>query len=408
MTQPTQTDPPWGMRRRFLSVLNGESPSRLPFITRLETWYTSHSRSDTLPERFAGMTLDQVHREIGVGRLRFMVPYALRLCNVEVISHFEGHEFYHEWSPEIENLPGMWDFISNRKAGTTITELKTPVGSLHLRHAMLAEGIFNATEPYLQEHLIKSEADLGPVEYIIEHCEFVPRFSAIAAAQEEIGDHGVVVPLLHRIPFQQLLLEYFGEMNLFYMLHDHPEWIERLHSLLDAQMEWIIARLADFDWPYVEFPDNLHGMMTNPRLFRHYCLPAFQKYTNLLHAQGKKVGSHTDGDIKPLLGMLKESGIDVCESISPYPLTGCTIDEIWRAWQTGGESDRKGPLIWGAIPSPVLEETTTEAEFNRYIEHLFELVGGDPIILGVADLFLRHNSIERVATISERVEAGRA
>jgi len=35
------------------------------------------------------------------------------------------------------------------------------------------------------------------------------------------------------------------------------------------------------------------------------------------------VGSHTDRNLKPLLRLLTESGLDVCESFSPYPLTEC-------------------------------------------------------------------------------------
>ena len=133
----------------------------------------------------------------------------------------------------------------------------------------------------------------------------------------------VVVPLLHRIPFQQVLLEYLGETSLFYALHDAPAQVDRLAvvaglgSLID-----ILPRLADLPMPYVEFPDNLHGLMTNPRLFRTHALPAYQRYTAVLHAQGKRVGSHTDGDVKPLLALLAESGLDVCEFFSPHAADG--------------------------------------------------------------------------------------
>ena len=33
------------MRERVLMVLRGETPRHLPFVTRLETWYTAHQRS---------------------------------------------------------------------------------------------------------------------------------------------------------------------------------------------------------------------------------------------------------------------------------------------------------------------------------------------------------------------------
>ncbi|NTV37799.1 MAG: hypothetical protein HGA82_01165 [Anaerolineales bacterium] len=378
--------------------MRGTTPDHHPFVTRLETWYKSHLRSGTLPERFAGMSLNQVNRAVGVGQLKFMVPYALRLRGVEVSSTFEGDEFYREFEPLFENFPGMWDIISNQKAGITRTELKTPVGSLYLQHEMLQEGIFTATEPYLREHLIKGDDDYRVVEYILERAEFVPLFNKIVAEQARLGDIAFVVPLPHRIPFQQVLLEYLGEAPLFYALYDNPRQVERLLDLLDEQLTGILKNLASLQVPYVEFPDNLHGMMTNPKLFQRYCLPHLQHYTGLLHAQGKKAGSHTDGDVKPLLKLLAGSGLDVCESVSPTPLTPATIEEIWDAWQGG-------PVIWGAIPTPILEERTPEAEFRVYIERLLDLVGQGPIILGLVDLFMRHNSIERVKYIAARIRA---
>jgi hypothetical protein len=385
------------MNERIIAVMQGLKPDRHPFVTRLETWYKSHLRSGTLPERYVGMSLNQVHRAVGVGQLKFMVPYALRLRGVEVSSTFQGEVFYREFEPLFENFPGMWDIISNQKAGVTYTELKTPVGSLRLQHEILPEGIFTATEPYLKEHLIKGGDDYQVVEYILERAEFVPLFDKIASEQAALGDMAFVVPLLHRIPFQQVLLEYIGELDLFYALYDNPVQVQRLLELLDQQMLEILDKLAEFPWVYVEFPDNLHSLMTNPKLFARYCLPAFQRYTQILHGQGKVVGSHTDGEVKPLLGLLKESGLDVCESFSPQPLTDCTLEEAWNAWQGR-------PLIWGGIPSPLLEETVSEQDYRDYVQKLLSTVGNEPVIFGVVDLFMRHNSIDRVEYFAWKLE----
>ena len=388
----------WSQYERVVAVLQGRKPDRHPFVTRLETWYKSHQRSKTLPERFEGQTLNQVHRTVGVGQLKFMVPYGLKLRGVEVSASFAGETYYREWEPVFENFPGMWDIISTERAGETVTTLKTSHGTLHLRHEILPEGIYTGTDPYLKEHLIKDEGDYRIVERILEHIEFVPLYDKVIAMQEILGDIAFVVPLLHRIPFQQVLLEYLGEIDLFYALHDNPHLVTRLLELLDQQMVDILHRLADFNWHYVEFPDNLHSMMTNPKLFSDYCLTAYQRYTNILHQQGKKVGSHLDGDLQPLLGMIKESGLDVCESFSPKPLTNCTFEEAWKAWQDG-------PLIWGGIPSPILEQSLSEEDFRRYIHDMLETVGDNPIIFGVVDLFMRHNSIDRVQYIAGQLES---
>jgi hypothetical protein len=308
-----------------------------------------------------------------------------------------GQEIYHAYEPEIESFPGMWDYVANDRPGITVSELVTPVGKLHLQHLLVQENVITGTEPYLKEHLIKEEADYRTVEYILERAELVGHFDELVAEQNRLGLDAFVVPLVHRIPFQQVLLEYLGEAPLFYAMHDNPRAVERLLELLDEQMTVILKQLETLQAPYVEFPDNLHGMMTNPRLFQRYCLPHLQRYTGLLHAQGKKAGSHTDGDVKPLLKLLALSGLDVCESVSPAPLTPATIEEIWDAWQAG-------PVIWGAIPTPILEERTPEDEFRAYIERLLHLVGRGPIILGLVDLFMRHNSIERVKYIAARLQ----
>ncbi|MGZ6347688.1 MAG: hypothetical protein ACXWNC_09015 [Anaerolineales bacterium] len=57
------------MRERALMVLQGGVPQHLPFITRLETWYTAHQRTHSIPEKFQAMSLNEVHRTVGVGRL---------------------------------------------------------------------------------------------------------------------------------------------------------------------------------------------------------------------------------------------------------------------------------------------------------------------------------------------------
>ncbi len=326
-----------------------------------------------------------------------MAPYALRLRGVEVRATRDGQEIFHEYEPEIENFPGMWDYVANDQPGITLSELITPVGKLRLQHLLVHENVITGTEPYLKEHLIKDEADYRTVEYILEHAEFIGRFEQVVVEQKRLGPDAFVVPLVHRIPFQQILLEYLGEAQLFFALHDNSHTVERLLDLLDEQQIAILRQLETLQAPYIEFPDNLHGMMTNPRLFQRYCLPHLQHYTGLLHAQGKKAGSHTDGDVGPLLKLLTDSGLDVCELVSPAPLTPVTIEEIWDAWQVG-------PVIWGAIPTPILEERTPEDEFQAYLERLLQLVGQGPIILGLVDLFMRHNSIERVKYIAARLQ----
>jgi hypothetical protein len=341
------------VRDRVTAVLQGQTPDRLPFIDRMELWYSSKSNNDALPDRFKGMSLNDVHRAVGMGRQKFSTPYAFKLHGVDVVATFENEIINRQSEPVWPYFPAAWapEDVPRDKAGTTLIEFFTPVGKLNMKFVCSESMVdMGGAEPLLTAHLVKSEDDFRTVEYIIERAEFVPLFENIFEDEKLLGDNGFAVPFLHRIPFQQLLLEYLGEMQLFTAIYDNPELIDRL-----------------------------------------------QKYTERLHGQGKKVGCHTDGNIKSLLNLLTESGLDVCESFSPSPLTECTFEEAWETW-------RNGPIIWGGIPSPILEKRTKEDDFKAYIHHLLRTIGDQPIILGVGDMVLGNNLIERVEYIAEQVE----
>jgi hypothetical protein len=379
------------------AVLDGRVPDRLPFVTRLNLWHTGVMRSGTLPERFDGLSIPQIHRALGVGEQKYVPAYGLRLRGVTVTARFREEIIYRQADPLLTSFPDLSELAVEDQTGTTEIELATPAGRLHVSWEALPEIVATGTRSYKREHLIKSEEDYRAAEYILERAEIVPRIAEWRQEQAAMEGYGLAVAMLGRIPFQQVMLEYLGEVPLFYALHDEPASVQRLLDLLDRRVVEILRSLHDLGAPYLEFGDNLQGTMTNPRLFSRYCLPAYQRYADLVHGMGSKLGSHTDGNLKPLLSLLPETGLDVCESFSPAPLTELTLEQAWDAWH--GK-----PLIWGGIPSPILEPSTPEEEFRAYVERLLDLVGNGPAILGVADMILCNNSIDRVAYIAERVE----
>lgn len=383
---------------RVVSILHRERPDRLPFVGRLDVWHACHRRSGSLPPQFGDAPVEDIHRAIGMGRQCFVTPFTWRLRGVEMVIEFNGQVVVQEHDPVIDLFCGSHSHVRNDLAGETVTRFKTPRGALQMRHEQAQMSVDTGTEPYLKEHLIKEPSDFDAVAYLWERAEYVPLYGDYVTAQDSLEDIGFAVPLVPRVPFQQVLLEYLGEVPLFYALQDSPKDVARLMQLLDEQLVTMLNHMVDLPAPYVEFPDNLHGLMTNPALFKQHCLASYQCYCDILHAQGKKVGSHTDGDVKRLLPLLKASGLDVCESFSPAPLTACTFDEAWQAWQGG-------PIIWGGIPSPLLEERTAESDFHAYLDHLLAVVGSGPIVLCIVDMVMGHNAFDRMRYIAERVEA---
>ena len=344
------------------------------------------------------MSLAEVHKSIGFGQEEWMSPCAFKYRNLELVMYHEGHKILHEYEPVIDFFPDLWGIIPVDRIGETITELITPRGTLVCTHRMIEGSLISGTtRPQLIKHPITDPDDFKIYEYIIEHSEFVPNFEEFYKKAEELGGTGFLVPTLNRVPFQSVLIDAMGEIACFLGLHYTPELINRLIAVIDQQTMEMLNNLSGFDYPYIEFVDNLDGVMTNPNLFQIFVLPSYQKYADILHGQGKKLGSHTDGNLKNLVPQLAGSGLDVCESFTPAPMTGCSFEEAITSWETS-------PLIWGGIPSYYLEERAVDDEFRKFIESLLLMVAGRPIILGIADAVMTDNLIDRVQWIAEQVE----
>jgi hypothetical protein len=386
------------MHDRVLAVIQGRKPDRIPFCDRLELWHTALIRQNRLPADFDGLSLNESHRKAGIGQLKFVRPHDFRLNGVELTISVDNEEVSRETAPECQGWPLMQELVQTDRPGSTVFEFVTPVGKISLRQVVLPEAVAWSETCYTAENPIKEPEDFDTVRWIIEHMDVIPRFDRIRAGEAEVGDFGFVVPKLERIPFQEVLIDLVGELNTFYVLNDNPSYIHKLLAAIDELRVKTAAVLSNLDSPYVEFVDNVTGHMTNPKLFAEYAIPEYQRYCELYHAQGKRVGSHFDGELRPLLGQLRDTGLDVIESISPAPLTECTFDELWQS--VGGGP----PLMWGVIPSPLLEESTPEAELHEFVDHVLETVNGAPIILGVSDMVLGNNLIERVEWCARRIK----
>ena len=387
------------IRQRLLAVLQGRKPDRIPLISRLDFWYNGLKYQGKLPADYCDLSLADVHRRTGFGQEEWYFPCALRLRGAELVLRHEGREIYHQTDPEVTNFPSLWGMIPSDRPGTTDIEISTPVGRLVYRQQLLVESLESgAWRPLTVIHPIRDEGDYRTCEYLLEHSEFVPRYTGYFQRDAVLGEGGFLVAMLNRTPFQCLLLDGLGEINLFYALHDSPAHVERLLKLMDEINCHILNSLADFQVPYIEFCENVDVSMANPRLFKKYLLPAYQSYAGILHAQGKKLGAHTDGNLKGLVALLAESGLDVCQSFTPAPLTACTFEEAWQGWQNG-------PLLWGGIPSYYLEARLSEEAFHGRVDEMLALIGARPVILGIADAVMPDNLIDRLAWLVERVEA---
>ncbi len=418
---PPNTAQPMTKYDRLLTTMRGGKPDRWPFVARIELWYSAHSRAGTLPDPymdepedqspplvsiftvpirkdFKGWRITDIHRDIGMGQQIQGIAHSRRLRGVELVMTIDDKEFYHETDPVVDYFPRLFDKLLMDVPGDTTVQFITPKGTLTARSTLVDDMITNGTIPVLTEHPVKGLDDFPALEYIYTHSEYVPKYDWVYDAQKVMGKDGFVAAFLDRIPWQKMALDLIGEVPTFYALYDNPTLIEKTMALMHEVTLEDIKNLKTFDWPYIQFDDNLDGMITNPKLFPDYCLPHYQQYTDMFHAQGKLVGSHTDGNLKRLLDLLPQTGLDVFESFTPFPLTELKFEEAFNHWKG------KGPLIWGGIPSAILQEDMSREDFEAHIANMLEVVGDSPMLFGVADLVTSDNQIDRVKYIAEQIE----
>ena len=140
-------------------------------------------------------------------------------------------------------------------------------------------------------------------------------------------------------------------------------------------------------------------MLTYPPYFEKEIQPWLRKVSDYLGSRGKLVATHTDGENFGLMDLIRDSGVHVAESVTPWPMTKVRIEEYYRRWHDH-------LTIMGGIPESILSaDTASEEEFEAFLSDLFRNVApGDRLILGTADSTPPKAVFGRLIRIAERVE----
>jgi len=136
----------------------------------------------------------------------------------------------------------------------------------------------------------------------------------------------------------------------------------RRQGIQDLEVEFVLKRREDY--PVVEY------------LIEHTCFtPAFDEYERY-----------------------ERAGFGMVECFATHPMVETTLAEARAVW-----GDRV--IIWGGVPSVILEEPYSDEQFEQYMDDLFRTIApGNAFILGVADNVMPGSKIERIERITRMVQ----
>lgn len=385
-------------RERILAAIRGGETDRLPWAPRLDFWYRAWARAGTLPADARDLDLYQIADRIGAAVYATIPDFTT--CPEAERNRTLGLLGWADCPYEIA-FDGVDRHIETHRR-ETVTEYRSPAGRIRTVEVFTDEMLdAGASVSWTCAHAIQRPEDFAVVGDIFSRIHVIPRPERYLRFREAVGDKGVAVAhaLGASCPLHLIMKELMPTEQFFYALADAPALIERLSEQIEPVVAAIKRIAAELPAEVVYFGANYDDGITHPAFYRKHLMPHLARYANELHARGKYLMTHTDGENRRLLAAYLETGFDIADSVCPAPMTRCTIEELCAAFE--------GRItIWGGIPSVLLcRDSASDAEFRAFVDKLIEeRTGRTRFVLGVSDMVTADADWDRVRYLGEAVE----
>ena len=305
-------------RERFLRVLNGQVPDRVPVTLFIQD--TGHFLNQIYPDidpwdfETLQLRVIELQKELGVDVFVRMLSCTNDCWHV----HFGG--------VDIEHPTETWqiDTIQRWKNDKTLlkkSRISTPDGVL-TQQMSIFEGRKGTWMMACTEKPIKTPAELEiAMKYEPHMPEDWPGKAAkrVARIKQALGDDGILGVWSPHGPFNTASL-LVDQDQLYCLFLTDPDYYKRL-------MEFSIARTVDYlraiDKAGVDvhcIGGNVAGGFVGVRHYEEHILPFEKRYMAIVQENGTPGCYHNCGEIMNLVSSYKMLGARWVEPFSPYPL----------------------------------------------------------------------------------------
>ncbi|MHB0998717.1 MAG: uroporphyrinogen decarboxylase family protein [Armatimonadota bacterium] len=325
-------------RERLLNILDRKPVDKLAWTTLID----GPSRA-SMSEEVQAMSHVDFYRYVGCDILT-LGAYGLQ----------ENEQPVPPYQIIYPNTQTEWDFQPD---GTARQKRKTPWGVL------TAE--FRNGHP--TKYPVESLDDLRILEQIYLDLQYIGQKADYSPALNAIGDSGIFADAIAPSPVQQLIEMEMGLEGFYYMLDDHRQDVERLLDTMHTrrlQEYELLARGTDAD---VIIPmENTSTMLTSFDIYKRYSLPQVRDYVDTIHKYDKKAVVHMCGHLKALLPLIRDTGMDGANAVTPPPVGNTMYEDVLDVC---GEDFI---ILGGIIPPNVIHKTTLSyAELSSTLHALY-------------------------------------
>jgi len=304
-------------RERFLKVINGQMPDRVPVTLFMQDQghFLEQMYPDVDPWDFLTLQLKviELQKQFGVDvfvRQLFGLdePLSIIFGGLNVSQETE------DWEVKTEEI--------NR--GPTLVQkstVRTPDGELTQEYSI--HKLRPATFMYgCTEKPIKEPKDLDiAIKYEPKMPENWPNEAKekIQKLKDALGDDGILGTWSPMGPFNNASLLINEEELYTLFLTDYPYYEKLMNFAMDRALDY--TRAIDAAGVDVHcIGGNVPGGFLGKKFYDKYVLPFEKKYIELVQANGTPAMYHNCGEIMNLVESYKDLEVQIVEPFSPYPL----------------------------------------------------------------------------------------
>jgi len=396
-------------REKLLKVARGEMVDAIPWIPRIDLWHNANSLAGTLPQKYHGYSVEDIHRAEG-WPLHKVVPEFLKPDKPEDIIHrgiglYRLKEFPYdfEFSSEIKIEV---DYLESDDESMTHITYHTAVGSISVTHGVTAEmKKSGASISWVKEHAVKTKEDYHTLAHLFANLKLKPDYERFRQWKASVGEDGIAVAqglgISCSSPMHFIQKTFLDATEFYLHYHDFPNEMAELIEVLEPIYRQLIDILAGSPADAVMWSANVDDMITYPAYYEKDILPWCRRAGRRLHDAGILTVVHPDGENRGLMDLIPQSEMDIADAVTPYPMTKVDIAEYYERWCRSGKM-----TIQGGIPEMfLLEESTTRDDLKNYIDHLLKVITpGTRFIASIGDTTPPNADFDRLLYIGERIE----
>jgi len=355
-------------RERLLAVYRGETPDQVPCMLDLSHWFYHHEQrpwdlGQTYPE--PEHELIALHRHHGMG---FYLPNLGAFTSARYSDDVRG--------------------TTTRQAGANgepelVWRLETPLGTISRARrwepATYAWGI--------TQWGVRTTADLRVLAYALSRRVYTGHWERVLAWQAAVGDLGVLYISGGYSAMGHLLNYWMGAEGTLFAAVDEPDALADAVAAINANNLAFIDLLAQSPAEVILLGDNMSSDLQPPAFFARWSRDYYVEAIQRLHAAGKYVAVHIDGRLRGAIAMIRDTGADAGDAITPAPLgdltaAQCRAEAGDRFILSGGVS----PDLW--LPNASLARFDAAAEAwlaQKATTSRFVLNAGDQVPPGAEE-----------------------